>query len=160
MWIALFGPAPALACGGFFCNPAAPVLQAAERIVFAIDRDAGEVEMHVQITYTGPSEDFAWIVPVPRAPEIGLSTSAHAGQSRKNWHASTGMVTVLRCPQLGQVSWQFSFMTALVGNLGAILARRCSGGGRSIRMAGVPADRDWPTLAPCVPPPPLACTCC
>ncbi len=63
------------ACGGFACDNSAPVLQAAERIVFGLDPDDGEVEMHVQITYTGPSEDFAWIVPVPAEPELFLSTS-------------------------------------------------------------------------------------
>lgn len=67
--------APASACGGFACDNAAPVLQAAERIVFGLDPAAGEVEMHVQITYTGPSEDFAWIVPVPAQPELFVSTS-------------------------------------------------------------------------------------
>src|SRR5690349_7587627 len=74
--LALLSSTPAHACGGFFCDSATPVLQAAERIVFGIDRDLGEVEMHVQITYSGPSKDFAWIVPVPGVPEIGITTSA------------------------------------------------------------------------------------
>ena len=97
-----------------------------------------------------------------QSPAFGLSTSAHAGQSRKNWHASTGMVTVLRCPQLGQVSWQSSFMSLhLVWNhmdWDAILARPRDLAAVAVsRMAGVPANRDWPTLAPCrVPPPALA----
>jgi uncharacterized protein (TIGR03382 family) len=67
--------ATALACGGFACDNSAPVLQAAERIVFGVDPGAGEVEMHVQVTYTGPSEDFAWIVPVPAEPELFVSTA-------------------------------------------------------------------------------------
>ncbi len=74
--LALLTSTPADACGGFFCDSGAPVLQAAERIVFGVDRDAGQVEMHVQITYSGPSEDFSWIVPVPQVPEIGVTTSA------------------------------------------------------------------------------------
>jgi hypothetical protein len=65
-----------LACGGFACDNAAPVLQNAERIVFGVDPGApGEVEMHVQISYEGPSEAFAWIVPVPAEPELFVSTS-------------------------------------------------------------------------------------
>jgi hypothetical protein len=74
--LALLATTPADACGGFFCDAGQPVLQAAERIVFGVDRDAGTVEMHVQITYSGPSEDFSWIVPVPKVPEIGITTSA------------------------------------------------------------------------------------
>ncbi|MCB9675034.1 MAG: DUF2330 domain-containing protein [Alphaproteobacteria bacterium] len=65
---------PAHACGGFFCNNSAPVVQKAERIVFAVDEDAGFVETHVQVEYEGPSEEFAWIVPVQAAPELFLST--------------------------------------------------------------------------------------
>lgn len=66
---------PASACGGFACD-AVPVLQAAERIIFGFDDEKGEVEMHVQITYTGAAEEFAWIVPVPNVPDILLDTSA------------------------------------------------------------------------------------
>ncbi len=61
---------PALACGGFFCNQDLPVLQTAERILFAIDEQAGTVTTHVTIAYEGPSEDFAWILPVAGVPEL------------------------------------------------------------------------------------------
>ena len=44
-----------------------------------------------------------------QSPAFGLTTAAHAGQSRKNWQASVGIVIVLTCPQCGQVSWQSSF---------------------------------------------------
>ncbi len=67
------GPAPAHACGGFFCS-ADPIDQAGEDIVFAVDEALGEVTMHVQIAYTGSAEEFAWIVPVSENPEILLST--------------------------------------------------------------------------------------
>ncbi len=67
-------PSPALACGGFFCNRDAPVDQSGEDIVFGINSDDGEVTMHVQVAYEGPSEDFAWIVPVSQNPEVGVST--------------------------------------------------------------------------------------
>lgn len=64
----------AWACGGFFCNSSLPVVQNAERIAFAIDDRTGTTETHVQIFYQGPSEDFAWVVPVPANPEIFLSS--------------------------------------------------------------------------------------
>lgn len=67
----------AVACGGFFCTPAiAPIDQAAEEIVFAVDSVAQTVEMHVEITYAGRSEDFAWVLPVPEEPELFLSSDA------------------------------------------------------------------------------------
>ena len=71
---ALLAPAPALACGGFFCNNSTPVDQSAERIVFEVDADAGTVDTHVQIFYTGTAEEFAWVVPTPAQPELFLST--------------------------------------------------------------------------------------
>ncbi len=64
------------ACGGFFCDNNQPVEQNAERIVFAVDEDAGVVESHVQIFYQGPSSEFAWVVPVPNNPEVFLSSTA------------------------------------------------------------------------------------
>ncbi|MEM6930409.1 MAG: DUF2330 domain-containing protein, partial [Myxococcota bacterium] len=64
----------ALACGGLFCNIAQPVLQNAERIVFEIDREQEIVETHVQISYEGPAEEFAWVVPVAAEPDLFLST--------------------------------------------------------------------------------------
>ena len=65
---------PGWACGGFFCDAAQPVDQAGERIIFAIDAEAQRVEMHVQIAYEGPAEEFSWLLPVPADPEVLLST--------------------------------------------------------------------------------------
>jgi hypothetical protein len=66
----------AQACGGLFCSSANPVNQAAERIIFSFDRAAKKVTAVVEILYSGPSEKFAWVLPVPGIPEIGVSTSA------------------------------------------------------------------------------------
>jgi len=70
----LFPAASALACGGFFCNSATPVNQAAERILFATDGD--HMEMHVQITYQGPAIGFGWLLPAPPGVETDVSTEA------------------------------------------------------------------------------------
>jgi hypothetical protein len=67
-----FGASEALACGGFFCDTV-PVDQAAERIVFAIDDVNRKVEVHVQITYQGEADQFAWVVPVAANPELFTS---------------------------------------------------------------------------------------
>lgn len=72
---------PALACGGMFCDIAVPVDQAAERIFFFYEPDGdgdglGTVTTEVQISYTGESEDFAWVVPVPGEPSLAMSNDA------------------------------------------------------------------------------------
>ena len=64
----------AAACGGFFCSTQ-PVLQAGEEVVYALQAD-GTVVMSVRIDYSGDDEDFAWIVPVPVVPELGVGTDA------------------------------------------------------------------------------------
>jgi MYXO-CTERM domain-containing protein len=64
---------PAQACGGLFCSAAAPVNQAAERIIFS-KNDDGSVTAVVQIQYEGPSEEFAWVLPVPGIPEVNVSS--------------------------------------------------------------------------------------
>ncbi len=67
-------PVQAFGCGGFFCNSATPVNQAAERILFA--RDGDQIEMHVQITYSGPAIDFGWILPTAADVETEVSTNS------------------------------------------------------------------------------------
>jgi MYXO-CTERM domain-containing protein len=90
----LLAPAPAHACGGFFCNNDTPVDQSAERIVFSVDDDAGTVDTHVQIFYSGAAEEFAWVLPTPTQPELFLSTdrlftelaSRYAPTFQLEWH--------------------------------------------------------------------------
>jgi hypothetical protein len=66
-------PEPAHACGGLFCSATAPVNQAAERIIFSKNAD-GTVTAVVQIQYQGPSEEFAWVLPVPGVPDVLVSS--------------------------------------------------------------------------------------
>jgi hypothetical protein len=64
----------AQACGGLFCNnQQTPVNQTAERIIFS-KNDDGTVTAVVQIMYQGPSDEFAWVLPVPGAPEVDVSS--------------------------------------------------------------------------------------
>jgi hypothetical protein len=60
------------ACGGLFCDNIQPVNQVAERIVFAQDGD-NRYQMHVQIQYQGPPQQFSWMLPVPKDTEFSLS---------------------------------------------------------------------------------------
>lgn len=70
-----FAPERASACGGFFCDSSQPVNQQAERIIFAQEAD-GSVTAVIQIQYQGPSERFAWMLPVAGSPEISVSSDA------------------------------------------------------------------------------------
>ncbi len=72
-----FLPATAAACGGFFCNTAQPVNQAAEGIIFA-DNGDGTVTAVIQIKYQGPSKNFSWLLPISSVPksdaDIGIAS--------------------------------------------------------------------------------------
>ena len=62
------------ACGCFAPpDPSVPIVQAGERIVF--EAKDGIVTAHIQIQYSGSADDFAWLVPIPSVPEIGVGTS-------------------------------------------------------------------------------------
>jgi len=80
-------PSPAAACGGFVCSqtpppdppptftPGTPVNQSGESVIYAREPD-GSLVMTVQIRYEGDTGDFAWILPVPVAPEISVGSDA------------------------------------------------------------------------------------
>ncbi|MDQ3033888.1 MAG: DUF2330 domain-containing protein [Myxococcota bacterium] len=69
-------PADAAACGGFFCSAAAPVNQAGEDIVYAVEDD-GSLTMTIRIVYQGTAAEFAWILPVPVLPlDIAVGSEA------------------------------------------------------------------------------------
>src|SRR5450432_3955351 len=71
-------PKVASACGGFFCNQAQPVNQAAEGIIFA-DNGDGTVTAVIQIQYQGPSKNFSWLLPISSVPkadsDIGVASN-------------------------------------------------------------------------------------
>ncbi len=64
----------AYAFGGFWSSQTAPVKQAAEEIVF-VDNPDSTVTAIVQMNYVGPSQKFAWVIPVPGRPAIGVSSN-------------------------------------------------------------------------------------
>lgn len=66
-------PSRAEACGCFAPpTPAEPVVQAGERILFAV-KD-GVVTAHIQIQYVGSAAEFAWLVPLPSVPKLKIGT--------------------------------------------------------------------------------------
>jgi hypothetical protein len=48
------------------------VVQAGERILFAVDN--GMVTAHVQIQYSGEAREFGWLLPLPSVPTLKLGT--------------------------------------------------------------------------------------
>ncbi|HJZ89159.1 MAG TPA: DUF2330 domain-containing protein [Polyangia bacterium] len=63
----------AAACGCFTPpDPSVPVVQAGERIVFAMQN--GEVVAHIQIQYQGDASEFGWLLPLPSLPTLELGT--------------------------------------------------------------------------------------
>ncbi len=72
--IGLVSAPAAYACGGFFCNRDA-IDQSGENILFSYNED-GTVTTMVQIAYQGPSDQFAWILPVPAEPQVAIGTDA------------------------------------------------------------------------------------
>jgi len=84
----------ASACGGFFCNNSQPVNQAAERIIFARTPDGG-VTAVIQIQYSGPSESFAWMLPVVGSPEISVSSNTAFQQLQSATNPSYRLTTTV-----------------------------------------------------------------
>src|SRR5439155_17747914 len=63
----------ASACGCFTPpDPSVPVVQAGERIAFALDQ--GQVTAHIQIQYAGDAKEFGWLLPLPNLPTLELGT--------------------------------------------------------------------------------------
>jgi MYXO-CTERM domain-containing protein len=98
--LAAAAPAPALACGGLFCNNSQPVVQQAENILFVVEGE--QTHMHVRITYAGPPQEFGWLLPVPRGVSTALSSErlfqvlgGYAPQFQLNWQQA------VECPNGG-----------------------------------------------------------
>jgi hypothetical protein len=65
----------ASACGCFAVqrpDPTVPLVQAGERILFAVD--GGMVTAHIQIQYSGAASEFGWLLPLPSLPTLRVGT--------------------------------------------------------------------------------------
>ncbi len=73
--ILLIVPVQGFACGGCF-NPPGPslVVQDAERVLFMRDNKTGKTRVWVEVRYSGPAEDFGWVVPLAALPAVGVGT--------------------------------------------------------------------------------------
>jgi MYXO-CTERM domain-containing protein len=88
LWAA---PQDAHACGGFFCNNQA-IDQSGERILYSYNED-GTVTSVIQMMYSGPSEEFAWILPIPAEPTVSIGTDELFRQLELSTAPSFGMTS-------------------------------------------------------------------
>jgi Uncharacterized protein conserved in bacteria (DUF2330) len=97
--ITLFDARVADACG-CFSPPVSEsdyaVNQSAEQIIFEVD--PGWVTAHVLIRYAGDPSQFAWIIPVPEVPELGISPSSAFGMLDRATAPITSVTTSNLCP--------------------------------------------------------------
>ena len=102
-------------CGGLFCNTSQPVVQSAERILFAPDpNDAQRIQMHVQIQYAGPPADFSWMLPVPVGTDFKLSTERlfNLLDARFAPQFRLDRETVGDCPVFGGYEYGYNYESA------------------------------------------------
>jgi hypothetical protein len=62
------------AFGGLWSSRGAPVKQSAEQIVF-VDNPDSTVTAIIQMRYVGASQKFAWVIPMPGTPTVGVSSN-------------------------------------------------------------------------------------
>ena len=145
-------PASAAACGGFFCDQAQPVNQAAEGIIFA-QNDDGTVTAVIQIKYQGPSQSFSWLLPISSVPksdaDIGVASNLAFQRlqtaTNPNYTLTTKIEGTCR-PDKGGV---------LVGSAGsaAVFEEGGSGGGPdgvggvTVEASGVVGSFEWTVIS-------------
>ena len=89
-----FATSGAWACGGFFCNQAQPVNQAAEGIIFA-DNGDGSITAVIQIKYQGPSQSFSWLLPISSVPRTDADIGVASDLAFQRLQAATNPSYVL-----------------------------------------------------------------
>jgi hypothetical protein len=81
---------PAVSSGDYAVN------QQSEQIIFEVE--PGWVTAHVLIKYAGKPESFAWIIPVPEVPELGISPVSAFGLLDQMTAPDVGVTVENICP--------------------------------------------------------------
>jgi hypothetical protein len=72
-WLTMADLPRAHACGCFTPpDPTVPIVQAGEQIAFEYQN--GQVTAHIKVAYSGPAEEFGWLLPLPAEPAMELGT--------------------------------------------------------------------------------------
>jgi hypothetical protein len=141
----LLGTVPsAHACGGLFCSQSNPVNQAAEQIIFT-QNDDGTVTAAIQIMYEGPSQSFAWVLPVKGVPTVGVSSELAFQRLKAATDPTYQLTTTFddNCVQN-----RFAASPSLAGSGGAGGAGGGGGGPPVIvQAAGTVGPYDWEVIS-------------
>ena len=144
-------PASASACGGFFCNTAQPVNQAAEGIIFA-DNGDGTVTAVIQIQYQGPSKSFSWLLPISSVPktdaDIGVASNLafQRLQSATNPNYSLTVRVEGTCKQQ-QESVNGGASSGGAASVGIGPTTAPGGDGVTVEASGVVGAFDWTVIS-------------
>jgi len=144
-------PASASACGGFFCNTAQPVNQAAEGIIFA-DNGDGTVTAVIQIKYQGPSKSFSWLLPISSVPktdsDIGVASNLafQRLQSATNPNYSLTVRVEGTCKQEQNLGIGSSSGGASSAGVGPTTAEP-GGDGVTVEASGVVGAFEWTVIS-------------
>ena len=147
--VLLLNSQPAQACGGLFCSASAPVNQAAERIIFSKNADQ-TVTAVVQIQYEGPSEEFAWVLPVPGIPAVKVSSDLAFTRIQRASNPSYTFTTEVegRCKQRRSSSDSASFGSPNAGAGGSAGSGGAGGGGVDVLASGNVGPYDYVVIRP------------
>src|SRR4051794_30724479 len=140
-------PSTALACGGFFCNSAQPVNQAAEGIIFA-DNGDGTVTAVIQIKYQGPSQSFSWLLPISSVPKADSDIAVASDlafqrlQTASNPNYSLTTTTEGACAQDNRGTSSPGASGPTLG-VGGTASTNDGGNGVTVEASGVVGAFEW-----------------
>jgi hypothetical protein len=138
----LLAPAVAQACGGFFCQNV-PVDQTGENIVFVADGTT--VQAFVQVQYQGEATEFAWIIPTPSLPEVGVSSDAIFRYFAQNYRREAYLNTTYH-GTCGSYCWDDQFAGSDASEQDTGFADAGTGGGVEVIEQGQTGPYDFAIL--------------
>ena len=144
-------PSVASACGGFFCNQAQPVNQAAEGIVFA-DNGDGTVTAVIQIQYQGPSKSFSWLLPISSVPKSDADIGIASEMAFQRLQSATNPQYTLTVRVEGNCQQSDSpggFATGAAGaaSVSGVPPLQSGGGGVTVEASGVVGSFEWTVIS-------------
>ncbi|HXK20340.1 MAG TPA: DUF2330 domain-containing protein, partial [Polyangiaceae bacterium] len=146
-------PSVASACGGFFCNRAQPVNQAAESIIFA-DNGDGTTTAVIQIQYQGPSKSFSWLLPISSVPkadsDIGIASNLALQRLQSATNPNYSLTTRVEgtCRQDGGgFGGTTSSASGGSGNLAVGPVASGDNGGVTVEASGIVGSFDWTVIS-------------
>jgi MYXO-CTERM domain-containing protein len=143
-------PATAAACGGFFCDQAQPVNQAAEGIIFA-QNDDGTVTAVIQIKYQGPSKNFSWLLPISSVPKSDADIGVASDVAFQRLQAATNPNYALTTKVEGTCEQEDDGPLG-AGGLAAVSGEGGEGGGATtggvtVEASGVVGAFEWTVIS-------------